>query len=237
MVWWYFGHLSSSKRSERDSQIFTTKRTKAKHKQHIMAPLSVVQYDHHDASDCDMIYNRGWKQQVKQSIPLFETAIQWIEKKKNKNSKRKRPTRAKKSVAFDQNVTVHYSLHINDYSHEEKQACWQDSAEKKSTHEEISHVRHLIESDVLEQGKQQELPRRGIETRREQAQRRHQMMMCVDAVIDEQELQWDEGFSDPEQIALMYKMSYYSSSVVARARAIALKDHLEVVADMSRSTR
>jgi hypothetical protein len=133
----------------------------------------------------------------------------------------KRPyPKAKKVVTFQQSVKAKKTLHINNYTEEEIQACWFDDDESKQMKEEFRLAANLAMNGLLPQESS-----RGLELYTKEAQSRRQHKATArEEVLDEQELQWDEGAYDPEYIAQIYEAA--SASSRARARSTGFQDEL-----------
>jgi hypothetical protein len=134
------------------------------------------------------------------------------------------PKAQQKSVTFSQSVSVRKTLHINNYADDEVQACWYDDDECKAIRTDIKFAVSLLNDGLLEEDNEYNC-QRGLELHtRKGADRRLQNKRTLrEAVLTEQELQWEEGMYDPEYLA-MVSMDYSSASQ-ATAYAIGLKDH------------
>lgn len=151
--------------------------------------------------------------------------------------------RRKKSIKFNKTVQVRTILHIGDYTAEEVDACWYTSEEVHAIFDDIDMVVDCLEQANTLQGQQEEklegthyycgveLPcRRGLERKLHNSRQVTQSRIrngCF-AVLEEQELQWEEGVSDVEFISRVYKVASRSSLALAEARARASKDEKEV---------
>jgi hypothetical protein len=107
-------------------------------------------------------------------------------------------------VSFCESARVKRTLHIKDYSDDEKNATWY-------THAEMSLIRHHIECIVqkLNQGEaidETEDCIRGVEFRTSQwiEWRRENRESAFDAVLDEQQLQRLQAQHDTERLARIY---------------------------------
>jgi hypothetical protein len=137
--------------------------------------------------------------------------------------------KAKRTVAFAPTVTGNTTLHVNDYSNDEIQSCWFNDVEYKAIKKDIRFAAKLLTDNNGLLGKDDEHDcQRGLEmhTRKGAHRRLQNKLVARQAVLDEQNLQWEEGVYDPEYLAMVYQV--VSSSCQATARDIALKDQLDV---------
>jgi hypothetical protein len=116
-------------------------------------------------------------------------------------------------------------LHVDNYSDDEIEASWYDHFELKLIRRKIRFANRLEQDS-------ESCCRRGAEglvhvARNVAVQRRKNRSAALEAVLDEQELQWEEGICDPGYIATAYKEANASSQ--ASARAIALINQLDAM--------
>jgi hypothetical protein len=99
------------------------------------------------------------------------------------------------------------TIHIADYTTEEIAACWYDAVELKMIKVDIKATTLLLmKNDYLSLNINDRRCSRGLEsyTQTGQASKRQHREDAIDAVLDEQEFQMDEGKTDQEMIADAY---------------------------------
>jgi hypothetical protein len=111
-----------------------------------------------------------------------------------------------KSVTFNDRVKVKKHIHHANFSVDEIQASWYGKAEEDQIKEEC---RLLAGTNHAES--------RGLETRTSDAgKRRNQVKVaCWDAVMNEQDFQFDSGIVDEEAIAMVYRALSYKCQIAA----------------------
>jgi hypothetical protein len=116
-------------------------------------------------------------------------------------------------------------LHINNYSDGEIEASWYDIYKLKLMRRKIRFAVSLLANGMLAQDNES-CCRRGVEGLAQNValQRRENRSAAREAVLFEQEHQWDEGICEPEYIARVYKEANVSSQ--ASGRDIALIDEI-----------
>jgi hypothetical protein len=137
--------------------------------------------------------------------------------------------RQQKRVMFDTRVNVRKALHIYDYSDYEVQVCWYDVDENKAIRKDAKFAVSLLKDGKLEEDNECYC-RRGLElhTQTSAGDRRLQNKRDArEAVLTEQELQWEEYVDDPGYIAML--CIDYSSSSIAIAHATGLRDQLDAM--------
>ena len=139
----------------------------------------------------------------------------------------------KKSITFSEAVKVKKTIHINNYTDDEIDACWYSNEECQRIRSDVKYAIQLVNNGLLEQDTEQ-YSRRGVEckTRENQLRRKQLRMAAWFAVFEEQEYQYDEQHVDEldvEYISHAYKTA--SSAALKIARATALKDELEAQQD------
>jgi hypothetical protein len=120
-------------------------------------------------------------------------------------------------------------MHINNYSDDEVDACWYNDYEFDMMRKNVRSAAKLLQNGMLEQDAADKCCRRGVEhlERKVTLQRQRNRLASTLAVLEEQELQWEEGICEPEYIARVCKA--ISASSQASAHAIALKDELDAI--------
>lgn len=139
------------------------------------------------------------------------------------------PAAKKRSVTFFRRVAIRNTIHIMDYTDEEMDSAFYCYEEIKAMRSDAKYVGALLRDGLLEQDTE-EMCRRGVEHRtREGALRKYKhKSLTRQAVLEEQDIQWEEGVRDPELIASVYQ-STGSTSAASFARAAALKDELDAM--------
>jgi hypothetical protein len=122
-------------------------------------------------------------------------------------------------------------MHLNHYSELEIDNCWYSDDESDMMREKAEDVAECLENGMatVKERYGEAICHRGLEglTHQGSLERRKNKDAGLDAVLDEQDLQDDEGFDDPDYIAHFYKIA--SCRAVAKARAIGLKDELDAM--------
>jgi hypothetical protein len=127
---------------------------------------------------------------------------------------------AERTVSFCATVNIRFSLHIDDYTNAEFGNCWFASEDYKEMKREARCTVDLIERNI--KFDEEEYCRRGVEHRTDESSvvRREERAKAVDAVLDEQDIQTDEGFCDPEWIAIVYTDRVHRSKMAAYLTAV-----------------
>lgn len=132
---------------------------------------------------------------------------------------------AKKSLSFASFIKVRETLHLNEYSDEERQAVWYTEKEFRTMEEERFESIQAIEEHIFVEDDQNTA--RGLETSKERLAREEIAFVTVDCVLDEQHFQLEEGYDDPLYIAGIYKYYCFSHHCARTAHRKALEDHAE----------
>jgi hypothetical protein len=122
---------------------------------------------------------------------------------------------------------VRSTIHINDYTTDEKRACWYDAYDW----EDIRAERRIVVKR-MEKGKKLNPSKhctRGLEARTELACRRRHMAIigAVYGILDEQDAQLRRGFVNPNIISRLYIMITRKSRAAAADRG--LEDHKAII--------
>jgi hypothetical protein len=131
----------------------------------------------------------------------------------------------RRSVSFSPSVAFKKIIHIKDYTNEEIAACWYDVVELEMVKvDDIQTTLFLMANGYSSVINNERVCARGLEsfTQKGQALRRQHREVAIDAVMDEQELQMEEGITNPEMIADCYFDQTRRSK--AMARVIGLSD-------------
>jgi hypothetical protein len=134
----------------------------------------------------------------------------------------------RRTIAFSQTVSVRTTLHVSNYTDDEFDACWYNDYEFDMIRKEMRYVLTLLKNGMLEQDTEQYC-RRGLECHTPEValQRLKNRTAVREAVLDEQDFQWEEGIWDPELFARACKAACPTSQ--ANAHAIALEDQLDAM--------
>ena len=140
--------------------------------------------------------------------------------------KRKEPTCLKKSVSFLPSVLVYRTLHINDFTNEEIEKTWYGADEMATI---VNECVKTIASMDNNPGISSEQTFRGLEVRTPEAQKKRtaHRFSAIDAVLEEQEGQWQNGENDVQKIQQIYLA--YSKLSEAEAYRFGLNDAKEAM--------
>lgn len=140
--------------------------------------------------------------------------------------KRKEPTCLKKSVSFLPSVLVYRTLHINDFTDEEIEKTWYGADEMATI---VNECVKTIASMDNNQGISSEQSFRGLEVRTPEAQKKRtaHRFCAIDAVLGEQEAQWQNEENDIQKIRQIYLA--YSKLSEAEAYRFGLQDAKEAM--------
>eukprot|EP00531_Pseudo-nitzschia_arenysensis_P011498 CAMPEP_0116128036 /NCGR_PEP_ID=MMETSP0329-20121206/7149_1 /TAXON_ID=697910 /ORGANISM="Pseudo-nitzschia arenysensis, Strain B593" /LENGTH=217 /DNA_ID=CAMNT_0003622155 /DNA_START=75 /DNA_END=728 /DNA_ORIENTATION=+ len=144
--------------------------------------------------------------------------------------KRKEPTSSaqqKKSVSFLPSVLMYRTLHINDYTDEEIDNTWYNGEEMQTI---VDNCVRIISSIDEENPANNTQCIRGLEFRAPSgSKRRATHRFCAfDAVLGEQDAQWEYGDNDSNKIRIRYRV--YSKPSQAEAFRIGLEDAKQAMA-------
>lgn len=129
-----------------------------------------------------------------------------------------------KSVAFSPNVLVYRTTHINDFTDEEIQNAWYNDKEMRDI---VSECVDMISSKKTDE---EQFCMRGLECRTPQGQKRRtsNRFCTIDAVLEEQEAQWECDEYDVERIRTISRQ--YTKPSQAEALQFGLEDEKEAMA-------
>jgi len=128
-------------------------------------------------------------------------------------------------VSFSEKIHVRNTLSCKDCTTEEIQACWYTAEENQRIHRHCSkEIRKMDEGSEL---KDKKYSSRGLEghTTIGAATKKEKRWLAINAVLDEQMIQWEEGIFDEDAIAEIYCRA--SSSCQVKANIVGLRDHRE----------
>lgn len=155
-----------------------------------------------------------------QSSSSFEKAI-----KQDPLSKSLTKPKAGKTVKFNERVRAKRSLHITQMTKEEIASVWYKASDFQTMRNQMRFEASLLENDFL-------MPKmadakycaHGLESYTQSGVqiRRDFKKQGLSLVLEEQEMQKDEGSCDPEYIANIYKKLSELSLAHARSRALKL---------------
>lgn len=129
------------------------------------------------------------------------------------------------SVHFEERVRVRKTIHLNEFSDDEIDACWYSDQEFNSMRAEVRFAADLIDQGLLETDNTNYCRRGAEEHAPLQSRLRRKIKHALRAaVLEEQRLQWGEGSCDPEFIAEVSQ--FKSAQSIATARKVALEDEL-----------
>jgi hypothetical protein len=124
-----------------------------------------------------------------------------------------------RSVSFSPYASLRETIHIDNYTNEEISACWYDSVELKMVKVDNKNTLLLMANVFFINDR---ICSRGLEsyTQTGQASKRQHREDAIDAAIDEQDFQMDEGITDPEMIAEAYFERTRQSQAMARVMGL-----------------
>jgi hypothetical protein len=141
---------------------------------------------------------------------------------------------SKRSVVhFDEQVRVRKSINLVEFSDDEISTCWYSNEEFIAMKEKVHITGHqgFFETDDITANNNRWCRRLAEAHASLQARLRRKIKRAVrDAVLEEQWLQWNEGYHDPDFIA--YVSSILSARSKASARQIGLEDEWAVAAGL-----
>mmetsp|Transcript_18434 Transcript_18434/g.42334 ORF Transcript_18434/g.42334 Transcript_18434/m.42334 type:complete len:185 (+) Transcript_18434:267-821(+) len=133
----------------------------------------------------------------------------------------------RRKIRFHGRVQFKTIRHVNEFTDDEIRNGWYDKDDFNAMSDNVSEIAALISK-----GKKtlngEVLCTRGLEhiVEEELADYRAQKMISsIDAVLDAQEEQWEEGRDDPDVIAKLY--AEYAKSLLEEAHMIGLQDEKE----------
>jgi len=145
----------------------------------------------------------------------------------------------RRRVQFNMEPTVHPVEHLNDISDRQIQAVWisfdEMAAIKQSYANIVKIMMRLREQFVEDLGKG--ICARGLEFRTREASKRRKRnkTAAIHAVLDEQEIQDEDGIHDPVFIAEVYRA--VTAPVRQAARQRGLKDELDMISSLPKPLR
>lgn len=127
------------------------------------------------------------------------------------------PAQTRKSVSFDERVRAKKTIHFADFAEEEITACWYAEDDFRRFKRDVRFEANLLENECL-QADNVKYCSRGLEcfTTSGSKQRSANKRQSIALVLEEQEMQRDEGSHDAAFIAEIY------ADVVVPCKAVAL---------------
>ncbi len=132
--------------------------------------------------------------------------------------------RKKRRIRFHERVQFKTIRHVSEFTDDEISNGWYDKDDFNRMSDNVSEIAQLIaDGETMLDG--EEICSRGLEHIVEEEladYRAEKMINSIDAVLDEQEEQWDEGKEEPGLIAELY--AEYAKPLLKEAHLIGLKD-------------
>eukprot|EP00529_Nitzschia_sp_RCC80_P031598 CAMPEP_0113457352 /NCGR_PEP_ID=MMETSP0014_2-20120614/9366_1 /TAXON_ID=2857 /ORGANISM="Nitzschia sp." /LENGTH=361 /DNA_ID=CAMNT_0000348849 /DNA_START=87 /DNA_END=1172 /DNA_ORIENTATION=- /assembly_acc=CAM_ASM_000159 len=176
--------------------------------------------DDDDDDDDDDVMERGFETPVPVPVTSSTTTPQQ-QQSTAQDSKKKR----KKKITFSKKLRIKEIRHLNDYSQEELDAFFMTMEDYQLAKGVVkTTVRMMMTNPDLIQKDDPEFCPRGLEfrTRTGSQTRSKNKMRCRVAVLNEQDIQEEEGFRDPE--LLQFASMSESKSVREEARQRGVED-------------
>ena len=134
----------------------------------------------------------------------------------------------KKTLKFAPKVKVHPIDHVKDFDQSTIDSVWYSSSELGEIKQEcISTIQMMINGELIDEddgislrGLEKYLPENAGKYTADKKKARL-------AVLEEQEMQWEEGSNDPEWISMIYQEATRESIVAACIRAIEVETELK----------
>jgi len=127
-------------------------------------------------------------------------------------------------IRFTNRVQFKNIRHVSEFSEDEIKNGWYNKDDFNQMSDDVSEISKLLEKGVTRRDGE-DLCIRGLEHIVEEDLanfRAEKMINSIDAVLDEQEEQWDKGEDEPELIAKIY--AEYAKTLAKEAYAIGLRD-------------
>lgn len=127
-----------------------------------------------------------------------------------------------KSVSFRSKVCVRRTLHLEDYTKEEHEACWYTVEEMKTIRVGVRKCVLEISKGTMEETDSEDFTLRGLESflPEGQALKDFHREAARSIVLEEQDFQWKHGLSDPEVLADLYHDHTRHSASMAQIRGL-----------------
>jgi hypothetical protein len=134
---------------------------------------------------------------------------------------------SKRSITISPFETIYNALHINDYSDEEIASAWYNADELETIKKtDVINTLSMMKGGVKIPEANPFYSSRGLEslTREGFTKRKANRENAWNAVLDEQDLQWDEDICDPQAIANAYSQLSRACQDAAVMKAIQDQD-------------
>jgi hypothetical protein len=120
----------------------------------------------------------------------------------------------RKKVYFSHKIRIKPTLHIRDYTQEEIEATWFSKTDFENIKADMRFALGLLRAGILDQDTISYC-RRGLECRTKEGVRKRMFNKAStrNAVLDEQDRQWDIFVTDSEAIAKVYVAASHLSQV------------------------
>eukprot|EP00545_Synedropsis_sp_CCMP1620_P008328 CAMPEP_0119003834 /NCGR_PEP_ID=MMETSP1176-20130426/793_1 /TAXON_ID=265551 /ORGANISM="Synedropsis recta cf, Strain CCMP1620" /LENGTH=220 /DNA_ID=CAMNT_0006955471 /DNA_START=33 /DNA_END=695 /DNA_ORIENTATION=+ len=130
-------------------------------------------------------------------------------------------TSKKKKVSFNKLVFVRETLHIANYEHEEKRNTWFTKTEMRNIKVGMAATLRAILSGEY-QGDDDRHCARGLEFRSRAGarKRKENKLMALEAVLKEQDDQYDDGIVNPTAISVVYQQVSLRPRISAHERGM-----------------
>ena len=132
------------------------------------------------------------------------------------------PLSTPRHVTFSEVVKVKTALHLNDFSDDEIKASWYDMDDFDAMKRSARKVVYAIKNGMVDK-----LPAdcciRGLELKIDSERRRRRVAnidAAIDAVLEEQEYQFEQGVTEPASLALAYSTASLAASREAHNRGL-----------------
>lgn len=165
----------------------------------------------------------------------------WSEPKEEEKSSSTRSARKTRRVSFDQKVRIYTHIHHKDLSSRTVASIWYSKDDFWAIEKEAFIAAQAASLPQEKRNKKNPSARatcpRGLEYRTPEgfARRLRNKERAWDAVLDEQDRQWDTtGIIDPEEIARVY--SDVAQPHIIEARILAIRDAIDVDRDAAWSS-
>ena len=132
--------------------------------------------------------------------------------------------RPRRNIRFHERVQFKTIRHVSEFLDDEIRNGWYDKDDFNRMSDEVSEIAKVVKNGETTMNGEV-ICTRGLEHIIEEEladYRAEKMIDSIDAVLDEQEEQWDEGKEEPESIAKLY--AEYAEPLLTEAHEIGLKD-------------
>jgi hypothetical protein len=129
----------------------------------------------------------------------------------------------RKSVSFSRDVRVYKVMHINNYTEEEIAATWNGASEIAGIKEKILATLSFLNSGNINSNNYVECCSRGLENLTDEGfkNRRRRREIAINAVLEKQDLRYEDNEIDDHLIAAIYSQHTRLSKTIARVVGLA----------------